>query len=107
MVIVLEFFTRLLQNALLILIELYWRKEDDMSELKALLFDVDGTLADTEKDGHRVAFNLAFKQAGLDWDWDAALYGELLAVTGAKSELSFILISLIRVLQNQRILMDL
>ena len=37
-----------------------------MSELKALLFDVDGTLADTERDGHRVAFNLAFDDAGLD-----------------------------------------
>jgi len=36
--------------------------------LKALIFDVDGTLADTEKDGHRVAFNLAFEEAGLDWN---------------------------------------
>ena len=36
-----------------------------MSELKALLFDVDGTLADTERDGHRVAFNRAFSDAGL------------------------------------------
>ena len=38
-----------------------------MSTLKALLFDVDGTLADTERDGHRVAFNRAFAEAGLDW----------------------------------------
>lgn len=49
---------------------------------RALLFDVDGTLADTERDGHRVAFNLAFADAGLAWEWDHALYGELLAVTG-------------------------
>lgn len=55
--------------------------------LQALLFDVDGTLADTERDGHRVAFNLAFRDAGLDWEWDVALYGELLAVTGGKERI--------------------
>lgn len=49
---------------------------------RAILFDVDGTLADTERDGHRVAFNLAFADAGLDWDWSIPLYGELLSVTG-------------------------
>lgn len=58
-----------------------------MSDLQALLFDVDGTLADTERDGHRVAFNQAFEKAGLDWDWDEALYGELLAVTGGKERI--------------------
>lgn len=62
-----------------------------MAALKALLFDVDGTLADTEKDGHRVAFNLAFEKAGLDWFWDEALYGELLAVTGGKERIRFYL----------------
>lgn len=56
---------------------------------KALIFDVDGTLADTEKDGHRVAFNMAFAEAGLDWDWDVALYGKLLAVTGGKERMAF------------------
>ncbi|NCS66642.1 MAG: phosphatase [Hydrogenophilales bacterium CG03_land_8_20_14_0_80_62_28] len=55
--------------------------------LKALLFDIDGTLADTERDGHRVAFNAAFRDFGLDWDWDAALYGKLLAVTGGKERM--------------------
>lgn len=55
--------------------------------LQALLFDVDGTLADTERDGHRPAFNLAFAEAGLDWHWDAALYGALLAVTGGKERM--------------------
>ncbi len=59
--------------------------------LKALIFDVDGTLADTEKDGHRVAFNLAFKEAKLDWDWDENLYGDLLAVTGGKERIAFYL----------------
>ena len=55
--------------------------------LLALLFDVDGTLADTERDGHRPAFNQAFKDAGLDWVWDVALYGKLLAVTGGKERM--------------------
>jgi len=59
--------------------------------LKALIFDVDGTLADTEKDGHRVAFNLAFKEAGLDWDWGIDLYGQLLEVTGGKERIRFYL----------------
>lgn len=62
-----------------------------MSNLKALLFDVDGTLADTESDGHRVAFNLAFQEAGLPWDWDEALYGDLLQVTGGKERILFFL----------------
>lgn len=62
-----------------------------MAELQALLFDVDGTLADTEKDGHRPAFNMAFEEAGLDWHWDEALYGELLAVTGGKERIRFYL----------------
>lgn len=57
--------------------------------LKALLFDVDGTLADTERDGHRPAFNAAFREYGLDWDWDVELYGLLLAVTGGKERMKF------------------
>lgn len=61
------------------------------SELKALLFDVDGTLADTERDGHRVAFNYAFKEAGLDWEWSVERYGELLAVTGGKERIKYFL----------------
>jgi HAD superfamily hydrolase (TIGR01509 family) len=55
--------------------------------LQALIFDVDGTLADTERDGHRLAFNRAFAEAGLDWEWDVGLYGELLAVTGGKERM--------------------
>ena len=55
--------------------------------LEALLFDVDGTLADTERDGHRVAFNMAFADAGLDWEWSEELYGELLSVTGGKERI--------------------
>lgn len=62
-----------------------------MSQLEALLFDVDGTLADTERDGHRVAFNLAFADAGLDWEWSEELYGKLLAVTGGKERIRYYL----------------
>ncbi|HEY9893851.1 MAG TPA: HAD family hydrolase, partial [Candidatus Sericytochromatia bacterium] len=58
-----------------------------MSKLQALIFDVDGTLADTERDGHRVAFNRAFAEAGLDWEWSVERYGELLAVTGGKERI--------------------
>jgi beta-phosphoglucomutase-like phosphatase (HAD superfamily) len=50
---------------------------------------VDGTLADTERDGHRPAFNAAFREYGLDWDWDVALYGQLLAVTGGKERMRY------------------
>lgn len=56
--------------------------------LRALIFDVDGTLAETERDGHRLAFNQAFAEAGLDWVWDVDLYGELLAVTGGKERMT-------------------
>lgn len=57
--------------------------------LEALIFDVDGTLADTERDGHRIAFNKAFNEFGLDWDWDVDLYEQLLAVTGGKERIRF------------------
>lgn len=60
-----------------------------MNTLQALIFDVDGTLADTECDGHRIAFNAAFAAAGMAWHWDVALYGELLAVTGGKERMRF------------------
>lgn len=62
-----------------------------MSKLQAIIFDVDGTLADTERLGHRVAFNLAFADKGLDWHWDEGLYAKLLAVTGGKERIQFYL----------------
>jgi HAD superfamily hydrolase (TIGR01509 family) len=52
--------------------------------LRAVIFDVDGTLADTERDGHRVAFNEAFAAAGLNYRWSVAEYGELLTTTGGR-----------------------
>lgn len=58
--------------------------------LNALIFDVDGTLADTE-DAHRQAFNAAFAKAGYDWSWDRDLYTHLLSVTGGKARIRFFL----------------
>jgi HAD superfamily hydrolase (TIGR01509 family) len=54
--------------------------------LKALIFDVDGTLAETEE-AHRRSFNEAFAAFGVDWCWDKELYRELLQVTGGKERL--------------------
>jgi len=54
--------------------------------LKALVFDVDGTLADTES-AHRAAFNQAFAKFGLGWQWDEALYTELLHISGGKERM--------------------
>lgn len=56
---------------------------------EAFIFDVDGTLADTERDGHRVAFNQAFAESALDWHWDEDTYGELLSVTGGKERIKY------------------
>jgi beta-phosphoglucomutase-like phosphatase (HAD superfamily) len=55
--------------------------------LAALIFDVDGTLAETEE-AHRLAFNDAFAAAGLPWCWDQPLYAKLLAVTGGKERIA-------------------
>lgn len=58
------------------------------SLLKGVIFDVDGTLADTEEI-HRQAFNLAFKQFDLDWDWTPNLYEELLRISGGRERITF------------------
>lgn len=55
--------------------------------LNTLIFDVDGTLADTERDAHRVAFNRAFAEMSLDFAWDVETYGRYLKVTGGKERL--------------------
>jgi HAD superfamily hydrolase (TIGR01509 family) len=56
--------------------------------LEALIFDVDGTLAETEE-AHGQSFNEAFAAFGLDWTWDKNLYRELLQVTGGKERLQY------------------
>lgn len=55
-----------------------------MSDLQAVIFDVDGTLVDSERHGHRVAFNRAFEAFDLAYRWDEDLYGELLHITGGR-----------------------
>jgi HAD superfamily hydrolase (TIGR01509 family) len=55
--------------------------------VKALIFDVDGTLAETEEI-HRAAFNQAFAEAGLAWSWTQELYGRLLRVTGGRERIA-------------------
>ena len=59
------------------------------NKISAVLFDVDGTLADTERDGHRLAFNAAFNDFGLSWNWNVTLYGELLNITGGKERIRY------------------
>jgi len=58
-----------------------------MAEIKALFFDQDGVIIDTEKDGHRVAFNQAFKEFGFDFEWDIDTYHKLLQVSGGKERM--------------------
>jgi beta-phosphoglucomutase-like phosphatase (HAD superfamily) len=54
----------------------------------ALLFDCDGVIAETERDAHRVTFNQAFKNKGIDAEWDVQLYGELLKIGGGKERMT-------------------
>lgn len=60
-----------------------------MARLKALIWDVDGTLAETERDGHRIAFNMAFEECAVPWRWDEERYGALLEITGGRERLMF------------------
>jgi HAD superfamily hydrolase (TIGR01509 family) len=55
--------------------------------LRAVIWDVDGTLAETERDGHRVAFNRAFERMALPWRWEVAEYGALLRIAGGEERL--------------------
>ncbi|MCB1748806.1 MAG: HAD-IA family hydrolase [Gammaproteobacteria bacterium] len=55
--------------------------------LQAIIFDVDGTLADTEE-VHRLAFNAIFEEFGLDWNWTPELYAELLAISGGRERIT-------------------
>ena len=58
-----------------------------MSEIKAVFFDQDGVIIDTERDGHRVSFNQTFKDFGFDFYWDEDYYHELLQIAGGKERM--------------------
>lgn len=58
-----------------------------MSEIKAIIFDQDGVIIDTERDGHRVAFNQTFKEFGFDVEWDVDKYHQLLQIAGGKERM--------------------
>lgn len=58
-----------------------------MEELKALIFDCDGVIAETERDGHRRAFNRVFKEEGIECDWDVDIYRDLVKVSGGKERM--------------------
>lgn len=58
-----------------------------MTQLKAVIWDLDGTLAETEREGHLAAFNQAFEALGLPWRWDTATYSRLLRVAGGRERL--------------------
>lgn len=60
-------------------------------KLRGLIFDFDGTIAETERFGQRVAYNRAFTECGLDWNWDEELYADLLTVAGGKERLRYYL----------------
>ena len=62
-----------------------------LHELRGLFLDFDGTIAETERFGHRVAYNRAFAERNLAWHWDEALYADLLRVAGGKERLRFFL----------------
>ena len=55
---------------------------------EAILFDCDGVLCETERDGHRVTFNMTFKEKGLDHEWGVDQYGELLKIGGGKERMT-------------------
>ncbi len=55
--------------------------------MQALIFDCDGVLVDTERDGHRVSFNEAFAELGIDCVWSVERYGELLLTAGGKERM--------------------
>ena len=58
-----------------------------MARVRGIFFDQDGVIVDTERDGHRVAFNRAFQELGCDFQWDPGLYHQLLQISGGKERI--------------------
>jgi HAD superfamily hydrolase (TIGR01509 family) len=61
--------------------------EETMSQIKAVFFDQDGVIIDTERDGHRVSFNMTFKEFGFTDEWGVEYYHELLQIAGGKERM--------------------
>lgn len=64
------------------------KKGYEMAKIKAFFFDQDGVIIDTEKDGHRVAFNRTFRKHGLEFEWSVDEYHELLQISGGKERMA-------------------
>jgi HAD superfamily hydrolase (TIGR01509 family) len=62
-------------------------KGRNMTQIKGFFFDQDGVIIDTEKDGHRVAFNQTFKKFGFDFEWSVDEYHKLLQIGGGKERM--------------------
>tara|TARA_Y100001968_G_scaffold333622_2_gene397697 strand:+ start:2178 stop:2924 length:747 start_codon:yes stop_codon:yes gene_type:complete len=60
-----------------------------MNKLKTVFWDLDGTIADTELSGHRIAFNKAFTEYNLGWNWDIETYKDLLKISGGKKRIKY------------------
>ena len=60
-----------------------------MTYLEGVYWDLDGTIANTEIEAHLPAFNLSFKECGIDWHWDSNKYIELLRINGGKNRIAF------------------
>lgn len=75
-----------------------------MNALKIVYWDVDGTIADTEMYGHRIAFNKSFEESGLDWTWDTNTYRDLLEVSGGFNRIKFYLNQIDYTLSDNQIL---
>ena len=74
-----------------------------MHKLEAVFWDIDGTIADTEMYGHRVAFNKAFEEEGLDWRWNESTYANLLKIHGGPNRIRLYSLNLHMKLEESRI----
>ena len=60
-----------------------------MTSLKGVYWDLDGTIANTELEAHLPAFNNAFNDFGINWNWDTNTYIKLLKINGGKNRISY------------------